>query len=116
MSKNVFIAPQGRLARVMAEQDYGKITHKKVKDYINPKGGRIGRERNCFKDKDTLKDHKECPTIQHEIPNLMKGNPKKTFKKDDIFETGKEDKKKQNTNKKKEKTPIKDYKNEFHFN
>lgn len=114
MSKNEFTAPQGRLARVMADQTYGKVNVKKVKDYINPKQGRVGRESNIYKDKDSLKDQKECPDIQHKVPNLMKGNPKKTFKKNDIFETGKEDKK--NTNKKKEKTPILKYKNEFHFN
>ena len=115
MSKNEFKPSQGRLQKVNAIQDYGKITHKKVKDYINPKGGRVGRESKCFKDKDSLKDQTDCPNINQHIPNLMQGNPKKQLKKDDIFETGKKEEKK-TANKKKEKTPIKDYKNEFHFN
>ena len=115
MSKKEFRAPQGRLAKVMAIQDYGKVNHKKVKDYINPKNNRAGRESNCFKDKDSLKDHKDCPDIQHKVPNLMKGNPQKQFKKDDVFETGKKELKK-NTNKKKERIPVLKYKNEFHFN
>jgi hypothetical protein len=99
----------------MSIQDYGKVNHKKIKDYINPTTNRVGRESNIFKDKDCLKDQKDCPDIQHKVPNLMKGNPKKQFKKDDVFETGKKELKK-STNKKKEKTPVLKYRNEFHFN
>jgi len=115
MSKNEFRAPQGRLAKVMADQTYGKVNVKKVKDYINPKNGRVGRESNIFKDKDCLKNQKDCPDIQHKVPNLLKGNPPKRFNKDDIFETGKKELKK-STNKKEHKKPIKEYRNEFHFN
>jgi|TARA_R110002153_G_scaffold273527_1_gene444685 hypothetical protein len=115
MSKNEFILPQGRLAKVMSDQTYGQIKQKKIKDYINPKGGRCGRESNMFKDKDSLKDQKDCPDIQHKIPNLLKGNPDKKFNKDDVFETGKKEIKK-NKNKKQHKKPIKNYKNDFHFN
>ena len=114
MSKYEFKPSQGRLQKVMSIQDYGKVNHKKVKDYMNPKQGRVGRESNIYKDKDCLKDQKDCPDIQHKVPNLLKGNPPKKFNKDDIFETGKKELKK-NT-KKKEKTPVLKYKNEFHFN
>lgn len=118
MSKYEFRPNIGRLQKVMSDQKYGNKETKKIKDYINPSNNKCGRESNIFKDKDTLKDQKECPDIQHHIPNLMKGQPKKQFKKNDLFETKKNDTKKNKVNKKqsKEKTPIKDYKNEFHFN
>ena len=115
MSKNEFILPQGRLQKVMCDQTYGHIKNKKVKDFINPKSGRCGRESNIFKDKDTLKAQKDCPDIHHKIPNLLKGNPTKKFDKDDIFETNKKEIKKK-IKKKEHKKAIKNYKTEFHFN
>ena len=119
MSKFEFRPNIGRLQKVMSDQKYGNKETKKIKDYINPSNNKCGRESNIFKDKDSLKDQKDCPNIQHHIPNLMKGQPKKQFKKNDLFEI-KESKetKKNKVNKKtpKERTAILDYKNEFHFN
>jgi len=117
MSKYEFKPNIGRLQKVMSSQEYGKKENKKIKDYVNPSKNRCGRESNIFEDKDTLKSQKDCPNIQHHIPNLMKGPKKKQFKKDEMFEVNEKEKtKKTNKKKSKEKTAIKEYKNEFHFN
>ena len=86
MSKYEFKPNIGRLQKVMSSQEYGKKENKKIKDYVNPSKNRCGRESNIFEDKDTLKSQKDCPNIQHHIPNLMKGPKKKQFKKDEMFE------------------------------
>ena len=81
MSKYEFKPNIGRLQKVMSSQEYGKKENKKIKDYVNPSKNRCGRESNIFEDKDTLKSQKDCPDIQHHIPNLMKGPKKNNLKK-----------------------------------
>ena len=70
--------------------------------------------RHAKREEDSLKAEKNAPYHHTDYNHLQRGKPIKKYNKDDLFETGKNNKKK--NNKSKQKTPILTYKNDFHFN
>lgn len=122
MSKKEFVLPQGRLAKVMSDANYGKIKKYKVNDFFNQKKNTNPRLNK--KEEDSLKGCKDFAYHQNDIKNLMKGQPEKKYNKDEIFETNKKcpkgkkicncSKKQNNKKTPKIKNPIKQYKNDFH--
>lgn len=112
MNKNEYQPTVGRLQKVSCSADYGKVKKYEVKHFYNNCLKNVPR--HAKREEDSLKAEKYAPYFHGDTPNLLKGKPVKQYRKDDIFETGKKNKKR--NNKSKQKTPILTYKNDFHFN
>ena len=113
MNKNEYQPVVGRLQKVMCSSDYGKVKKYKIEHFSNQCIKNVPR--HARKEEDALKGQKEAPYHHTDHNHLLRGKPVKQYKKEDVFEVNEKSKKLVKKSKK-IKTPILQYKNDFHFN
>lgn len=103
-------APIGRIAQVQAIQNYSHTKRVKEVDFYSSDSKR--NPKSIVKN-EYVTGVKEFPMIHKSVPRLLHGKPQKKFKDFDLFEMGKNNSKPRKSSPLK-KSPVLDYRNEFH--